>query len=48
MAAPDPRIAIEEQLDCLAQMVRSGAARYIGLANHPAWRRTRGAVPTSE
>ncbi|MEW6861645.1 aldo/keto reductase [Trueperella pyogenes] len=43
VAAPDPRIAIEEQLDCLAQIVRSGAARYIGLANHPAWRVARAA-----
>lgn len=43
VAAPDPRVAIEEQLESLAQMVRSGAVRYIGLANHPAWRVARAA-----
>lgn len=48
VAAPDPRIGIAEQLSCLAQIVASGAARYIGLANHPAWRIARAAQYLSD
>lgn len=38
VAAPDPRVALEEQMSTLAEIVRSGATRYIGLANHAAWK----------
>lgn len=34
----DPRVPFEETLAALASVVDAGAARYIGLANHPAWR----------
>ncbi|QOR46722.1 aldo/keto reductase [Trueperella pecoris] len=43
LAAPDPRVPVEEQLGTLSAIVASGAARYIGLANHPAWRVARAA-----
>jgi aryl-alcohol dehydrogenase-like predicted oxidoreductase len=34
----DPLTPLEETLDALADIVRSGRARYIGLCNYPAWR----------
>ncbi|NLW14039.1 MAG: aldo/keto reductase [Trueperella sp.] len=38
VGASDPRVGLDEQMDTLAEAVRSGATRYIGLANHPAWK----------
>ncbi len=38
VGAADPRVRLSEQMDVLAETVRSGATRYIGLANHPAWK----------
>lgn len=35
--APDPRTPVAETLSTLADAVRSGRTRYVGLANHPAW-----------
>lgn len=43
VAAPDPRLPVEETLGTIAQFVNQGAVRYIGLANHPAWRAARAA-----
>ncbi|MDP9805525.1 aryl-alcohol dehydrogenase-like predicted oxidoreductase [Trueperella bonasi] len=38
VGSADPRIEMEEQVDTIALAVSSGATRYIGLANHPAWK----------
>lgn len=35
--APDPGTPAHETASTLAHAVRSGRARYVGLANHPAW-----------
>lgn len=35
--APDPGTPAHETVSTLAHAVRSGRARYVGLANHPAW-----------
>lgn len=35
--APDPHTPADETVDALAAAVRSGRARYVGLANHPGW-----------
>ncbi|VEI12371.1 aldo/keto reductase [Trueperella bialowiezensis] len=43
VGAPDPRVPLEQQMNTLVQAVQSGATRYIGLANHPAWRVARAA-----
>lgn len=37
IATPQPHVPMEETIDTLAGFVSQGAARYIGLANHPAW-----------
>lgn len=34
---PDPDTSLEETLGALEHAVRTGRARYVGLANHPAW-----------
>lgn len=38
MHRPDPRTPQEESLEAMAQLVRDGKARYIGVSNFPAWR----------
>ena len=43
VAAPDPFSPLEETLETLAGFVQSGAVRYLGLANHPAWMTARAA-----
>lgn len=42
--ALDARTAVEETVDALVQAVRSGRARYVGLANHPGWATGRAAA----
>ncbi|USR78675.1 aldo/keto reductase [Arcanobacterium pinnipediorum] len=37
LAAPTADVPLRELIDTLASMVNAGKARYIGLANHPAW-----------
>lgn len=37
LAAPDNDVPFHELVDTLAALVTSGKARYLGLANHPAW-----------
>ncbi|ADH92635.1 aldo/keto reductase [Arcanobacterium haemolyticum] len=37
IAAPDHDVPFREMIETLAALVTSGKARYIGLANHPAW-----------
>ncbi|MGC5616991.1 aldo/keto reductase [Georgenia sp. Z1491] len=34
---PDPETTLEETLGALDHAMRTGRARYVGLANHPAW-----------
>lgn len=38
---PDPRTPATEVAATLADIVRSGRARYVGLSNHPGWRTVR-------
>ena len=42
--APDPGTPLAETLSALRLAVTSGRARYVGLANHPAWTLARGAT----
>ena len=39
--SPDPRTPLEETASALRLAITSGRARYVGVANHPAWRTTR-------
>ncbi|QJC21816.1 aldo/keto reductase [Arcanobacterium buesumense] len=41
LAAPAPDIPFREVIDTLAALIQSGKARYLGLANHPAWQISR-------
>ncbi|MGO1174107.1 MAG: aldo/keto reductase [Actinomycetaceae bacterium] len=41
---PDPATSLEETLGALDHAVRTGRARYVGLANHPAWLTARAAT----
>lgn len=38
MHAPDYQTSLEESLDTMSTLVRSGKVRYIGISNYPAWR----------
>lgn len=42
--APDPNTPLSETLSALRLAVASGRARYVGLANHPAWTLARAAT----
>ncbi|UFU04382.1 aldo/keto reductase [Ruania suaedae] len=42
--APDPGTPLEETISALRHAVESGRARYVGLANHPAWQTARAAT----
>ncbi|CAM3761629.1 oxidoreductase [Isoptericola cucumis] len=44
VACPDPATPLEETVSALRQAVTSGRARYVGLANHPAWAAARAAT----
>jgi aryl-alcohol dehydrogenase-like predicted oxidoreductase len=42
--APDPATPLAETVSALATAVRTGRARYVGLANHPGWSSARAAT----
>ncbi|WP_344249629.1 aldo/keto reductase [Isoptericola hypogeus] len=44
VACPDPATPLEETVSALRLAVSSGRARYVGLANHPAWAAARAAT----